>query len=88
MNADSIVIYASPFCGFCAAAKSLLSAKGVEFTEIDVLAEPGKRQEMVARSGRATVPQVFIGDRHLGGYDDLKALESDGKLDDLLNTHN
>jgi glutaredoxin 3 len=87
MSADAILVYASPFCGYCAAAKALLAGKGVAFTEIDVLAEPDKRREMIARSGRTTVPQVFIGDTHVGGYDELAALEAGGKLDGLLAIH-
>lgn len=77
-------MYASPFCGYCAAAKRLLRAKGVAFTEIDVLAEPERRAEMIERSGRRTVPQIFIGTRHIGGFDDLNALEQRGELDPLL----
>lgn len=81
----AVVVYSSPFCGYCAAAKRLLSSKGVEFVEIDVLAEPARRTEMIERSGgRRTVPQIFIGDLHVGGYDDLQALESKGRLDQLL----
>jgi len=81
---DSIVMYASPFCGFCSAAKRLLAEKGVEYTEIDVVAEPERRVEMMERTGRRTVPQIFIGARHVGGYDDLKALDDSGELDALL----
>ena len=79
-----IVIYSSPFCGYCAAAKSLLSAKGVTFDEIDVLAEPDKRREMIELTGRRTVPQIFIGMKHIGGFDDLRALDQRGELDPLL----
>lgn len=81
---DSIVMYASPFCGYCSAAKRLLAEKGVEYTEIDVVAEPERRVEMMERTGRRTVPQIFIGARHVGGYDDLKALDDSGELDALL----
>ena len=81
---NSIVMYASPFCGYCSAAKRLLAGKGVEYTEIDVVAEPERRAEMMERSGRRTVPQIFIGEKHVGGYDDLKALDSNGELDELL----
>jgi glutaredoxin 3 len=81
---DRIVVYASPFCGYCAAAKRLLADKGVEFTEIDVIETPERRTEMIERSGRRTVPQIFIGTMHVGGYDDLKALDSRGELDKLL----
>jgi glutaredoxin 3 len=83
---DRIVMYASPFCGYCAAAKRLLAGKGVEYTEIDVVAEPEQRAVMMERSGRRTVPQIFIGEKHVGGYDDLKALDSSGELDDLLSS--
>lgn len=80
-----VEIYTSPLCGYCHAAKRLLSAKGVSYSEIDVSREPGKRQEMMARAnGRHTVPQIFVGDTHVGGFDDLSALERDGKLDPLL----
>ena len=86
MNAEAaaVLIYSSPFCGYCAAAKRLLTAKGVEFTEIDVLMKPGQRKAMIERSGRSTVPQIFIGDKHVGGFDDLTALEQRGELDALL----
>ncbi|HEX6997031.1 MAG TPA: glutaredoxin 3 [Gammaproteobacteria bacterium] len=84
MPRPAIVVYSSPFCGYCAAAKRLLRAKGAEFTEVDVLAEPERRAEMMQRSGRRTVPQIFIGERHIGGYDDLAALEARGELDPLL----
>jgi len=80
-----ITIYSSPFCGYCSAAKRLLRSKQLDFIEIDVLIEPERRQEMVARSnGRATVPQVFVGDKHIGGFDDLSALDAAGELDALL----
>jgi glutaredoxin 3 len=84
MAEHHIVIYSSPFCGYCSAAKRLLSSKGVTFTEIDVLMDSARRAEMIERSGRQTVPQIFIDDKHVGGYDDLNALESRGELDALL----
>ena len=81
----SVEIYTSPLCGFCHAAKRLLSQKGVEFSEIDVWAEPDRKAEMIQRAnGGRTVPQIFIGDTHVGGCDDLYALERAGKLDGLL----
>lgn len=83
-GADVILVYSSPFCGYCAAAKRLLSGKGAAFTEIDVVAEPARREEMVRRSGRRTVPQIFIGATHVGGYDDLRALEDRGELEALI----
>jgi len=80
-----IVLYTTPFCGFCFAAKRLLTEKGVTFTEIDVSRNPDKRQEMLARSnGGYTVPQIFIGASHIGGFDELNALERQGKLDPML----
>lgn len=80
-----IEIYTSPLCGFCHAAKRLLSGKGVSFTEHDVSRVPEKRSEMLGRSnGSRTVPQIFIGQTHVGGCDDLYALERAGKLDRLL----
>jgi thioredoxin reductase (NADPH) len=80
----SIVIYTKDTCPYCAAAKKLLKSKGVEWTEINIATEPGRRDEMIERSGRMTVPQIFIGETHVGGFDDLAALESAGKLDALL----
>lgn len=81
----SIEIYTSPLCGFCHAAKRLLTQKGVTFTEIDVGRQPDRRQEMVKRAnGGRTVPQIFIGTTHVGGCDDLYDLERSGKLDPLL----
>ena len=80
-----VEIYSSPFCGFCHAAKRLLTQKGVDFAEVDVIAEPDRRAEMVQRAdGRTTVPQIFIDGVHVGGCDDLYALERDGRLDPLL----
>ncbi len=80
-----VEIYASPFCGYCARAKSLLSRKGVDYIEYDVLADPPKRDEMVERAGgRTTVPQIFIDGAHVGGCDDLHALDAEGRLDKLL----
>lgn len=83
--AQRIVVYSTPFCGYCGAAKRLLTDKGAEFTEIDVMFEPARRQEMIEKSGgRRTVPQIFIDGRHVGGFDDLSALDSSGELDGLL----
>lgn len=80
-----VEIYTSPTCGFCTAAKRLLTSKGVSFSEIDLSRQPGRRSEMMARaSGRHTVPQIFIGSTHVGGCDDLFALDRAGKLDPLL----
>ncbi len=80
-----VEIYTSPLCGFCHAAKRLLNEKGVGFTEVDVLSQPERKPEMIQRAGGGrTVPQIFIGDMHVGGCDDLYALERAGKLDGLL----
>ncbi|PWG17028.1 glutaredoxin 3 [Salibaculum griseiflavum] len=80
-----VEIYTSPFCGFCHAAKRLLNSKGVTFSEVDISVEPERRAEMVQRAnGGRTVPQIFIGDDHVGGCDELYALERAGKLDGLL----
>lgn len=81
----TVEIYTSPLCGYCHAAKRLLGEKGVAFVEYDVVRDPGKRQEMLARAnGRHTVPQIFIGKTHVGGFDDMSALDRAGKLDRLL----
>ena len=80
-----VEIYTTPWCGYCRAAKSLLGRKAVSFTEIDLSEHPARRAEMIKRAGgRWTVPQIFIGDTHVGGSDDLHALERAGKLDQLL----
>ncbi|MFY9237657.1 MAG: glutaredoxin 3 [Roseovarius sp.] len=80
-----VEIYTSPLCGFCHAAKRLLSQKGVNFSEVDIAREPAKRAEMMQRAnGGRTVPQIFVGDMHVGGCDELYALERAGKLDALL----
>lgn len=81
----TVEIYTSPLCGFCHAAKRLLNSKGVSFAEVDVLANPDRKAEMIQRAnGGHTVPQIFIGGDHVGGSDDLHALERAGKLDALL----
>ncbi|WP_137701007.1 glutaredoxin 3 [Marimonas lutisalis] len=80
-----VEIYTSPLCGFCHAAKRLLNQKGVEFSEIDIWADPSRKSEMMQRAhGRHTVPQIFVGETHVGGCDDLYDLERAGKLDALL----
>lgn len=79
-----VTIYTRMMCGYCAAAKRLLERKGVAFTEHDASFSQELRQEMMARSGRTTFPQIFIGDRHVGGSDDLHALDRDGRLDRML----
>ena len=80
-----ILLYTTQYCGYCRAAKNLLRAKGLEFQEIDVGFDSAKRVEMVERAaGLRTVPQIFIHGRHVGGYDELAALEREGKLDEWL----
>jgi glutaredoxin 3 len=80
-----VEIYTSPLCGYCHAAKRLLTSKGVSFTEYDVSRDPGLRQDMMRRAhGGRTVPQIFIGGQHVGGCDDLHALDHRGGLDPLL----
>lgn len=80
----TIEIYTTPFCGYCHAAKRLLARKGASFTEIDVARHPERRPEMEQRSKRRTVPQIFIDGQHVGGSDDLHALDARGGLDPLL----
>ncbi len=82
-----VTIYTRMMCGYCAAAKRLLDRKGVAYTEHDASFSPDLRQEMIARAnGRYTFPQIFVGDVHVGGSDDLHALEAQGRLDALLAT--
>ena len=80
-----VTIYTRPFCGYCARALSVLGEKGADFTEIEAGMDPALRKEMMERSGGgATFPQIFIGDKHIGGCDDMLALDRAGKLDALL----
>ena len=85
MTDERVIVYSQPFCGYCVAAKRLLKQKGAGYTEIDVMFDSARRSEMLERSGgRRTVPQIFIDGRHVGGYDDLSALDKAGELDRLL----
>jgi glutaredoxin 3 len=85
MRMKKVEIYTTRYCPYCVAAKRLLSAKGVEFTEFDVSGDADARRKMTERAhGRMTVPQIFIGSTHVGGYDDLSILDFAGDLDDLL----
>ncbi len=79
-----VVIYSSDWCPYCIRAKQLLTSKGVAFNEIRVDGQPDVRAEMTRKAGRTSVPQIWIGDIHVGGCDDLHALERSGKLDTLL----
>lgn len=81
-----VVVYSAANCPYCDRAKQLLTAKKVAYTEIRVDLNPELREEMVTKSGRRTVPQIFINDQPIGGFDDMAALEKQGKLNDLLNS--
>ena len=79
-----VTVYTKPYCPYCSRALALLAQKGVEVDEIEASSDMALRQEMIQKSGRATYPQIFIGDRHIGGCDDLMALDRQGGLDPLL----
>lgn len=81
---SEVIIYTRKLCGYCTAAKELLRKKGVDFVEHDGTFDTAIRQEMMSRSGRTTFPQIFIDGKHVGGCDDLYALDDQGKLDPLL----
>ena len=84
MSSPAIIVYTTGWCPYCARAKALLDRKGAAYVEIDIEATATARAEMMERSGRRTVPQIFIDDRHIGGCDDLHALDAAGGLDPLL----
>jgi glutaredoxin 3 len=84
MSRPQIVMYVSGWCPYCARARALMAKKGLEFREIDVDGDAKLREEMIARSGMRTVPQIFIGDKHVGGYDELDALDGTGEFDRLI----
>lgn len=82
---QTVTIYTKPYCGYCLAAKRLLAHKGVDFTEIDISGNPELRREMIQKAnGRSTVPQIWIGETHVGGFDDIDDLEARGRLDMML----
>lgn len=81
----AVRMYGTGWCPYCHAARELLQAKGVAYEEIDLTREPSRRAEMESLSGRSSVPQIFIGERHIGGYDDMAALDRSGRLEELLN---
>ncbi|NND69039.1 MAG: glutaredoxin 3 [Halioglobus sp.] len=83
--AAEVTLYTTPYCPYCIRAKSLLDAKSVQYRDLDVGADPGLRRQMMERSGRRTVPQIWIGEQHIGGFDDMYLLERQGRLDELLN---
>jgi glutaredoxin 3 len=81
----AVTIYTKPYCPYCEGARELLTKKGVKFEEIDISGQPERRAEMIKRAnGGSTVPQIFVGDRHLGGCDDIYALDARGQLDPVL----
>jgi glutaredoxin 3 len=84
MASEPVVMYATSWCPYCARARELFRSKGVGFQEIDIEAQPEQREAMIRRSGRSTVPQIFIGERHIGGADELQELDAAGGLDPLL----
>ena len=84
MTPAAVTLYVTDWCPYCQRAKNLLAQKNVVFSEKNVDDQPEFREEMIARSGRRTVPQIFIGDRHIGGCDDLFALDRSGELDRLI----
>lgn len=79
-----VTIYGNQSCSYCAAARMLLTKKGVRFTDVLVSNDPHKLEEMRERSGKSSVPQIFVGETHVGGFDDLYELDKSGKLDELL----
>lgn len=83
-NSKPVVVYGNSSCAYCGAARMLLTRKAVEFEDIAVGSDAAKFEEMLARSGRRSVPQIFIGDTHVGGFDELDAMERSGELDKLL----
>jgi len=87
LNASStppITLYTSAVCGYCVAAKNFLRSRGLAWQEVRIDTDPAEREKMVSRTHRTSVPQIFIGDTHVGGYDDMMALHRAGKLDPLL----
>ena len=84
MSSTDVLMYTTSWCPYCTRARQLFDRKGVKYREIDVDAVEGARAEMQQRSGRTSVPQIFVGERHLGGFDDTRALDERGGLDPLL----
>ena len=84
MSAAKIVIYGTEYCSYCTAARMLLKKKGLDYEDVLVSADDDKRREMEERSGERTVPQIFINDEAIGGFDDLYSLDRDGRLDEIL----
>jgi glutaredoxin 3 len=88
INMNTVTIYTTPTCPYCIAAKALLRKKGVQFNEIGIEGDRAAAFALAGRTGRATVPQIFIGAKHVGGFDDLNALEQAGQLDNFLGATN
>ena len=84
MSAPKITIYSTQVCPYCVAAKNFLKSKGAEWNEVRIDLDPAEREKMVAMTRRTSVPQIFIGEVHVGGYDDMMALHREGKLEPLL----
>ena len=84
MSAPEVTIYSTAICPYCVAAKNFLKSKGLDWTEVRIDTDPTERQRMYERTRRSSVPQIFIGDTHVGGYDDMIALHRAGKLEPLL----
>ena len=84
MLSTGVIMYSTRFCPYCVRARGLLDSKGVDYTDVGVDEQPRQRLEMMQRSGRRTVPQIWIGDQHIGGFDDMLRLEQQGRLDELL----
>jgi len=87
MAAPPVLMYSKSWCPYCQRARALLLGKAVALEEIDIEVHPQQREQMIHRSGRRTVPQIFIGDRHVGGSDELHELDAAGELDPLLRDH-
>lgn len=83
-SAPEIILYTSAMCGYCSAAKNFLKSRNLTWSEVRIDTDPVARERMLARARRSTVPQIFIGDIHVGGYDDMMALHRAGKLEPLL----
>lgn len=84
MSTPTVTIYSSAYCGYCTAAKNFLNSRGVSWNEVRIDMDPAEREKMVALAKRTSVPQIFIGETHVGGYDDMIALHRAGKLEPLL----
>ncbi len=84
MTQPAVTVYVSDWCPYCQRARGLLQQKQVVFNEVNIEEDEKSREEMIARSNRRTVPQIFIGDKHVGGYDELSALDRSGELDRLI----